>query len=391
MDQNEAQRAPKESAAERVRRLAKEEQTRQLSEKSERAEDVGRQIEAAKLNLSESERQLNEVRDGLNAVSDLEVSGAPITREIEEIKAQLLIDRDKHTGEIREIGLQIEALQKDPAYLEVTAAKEAEKKEAERKEKEKANAAREKENKEAAEQYLKDIDAFVNEVTEAVRIAKQREQEIGVIQKEKGALYNQIKPLEDKIENELDKLLDKMPHDQLAAIREAVAEAKKTVTIYDSSRSRIPHPAAESLPQWYGAWKNVVKPWPLPFADKPLRALLAFEEDPQIAEHAKLRSQIKEFDRKAAELFADRKKTNSAFMEKFLADGGPASTIPKIVQKLRDQTYPYVNKDEANQRIASLSTTRKDLRSYLVADVGNEAFYAYENSTFQKMYTDPTY
>jgi hypothetical protein len=387
------------SPAERARGLAQkakekreQQEGEQQARKAERYSDLKERLRVMGEALAEKRRELKEVQDGLNEIRDIEQEGT-VTDELTELRVQLEGDKAALEEKMREDEQAIQAVETDPLYVEMIALEFAATSEAERVHAEAQGALRKKEAAERAERAGANLDTVIREISSAIEVAERRERDIRTLRAEKEKLEKEKGELEKDVETDIGELLYALPEKQQRGISEAVIKARTSgSTIYASNvgigeRRMVDRPAASTISEWFSAWRESVAPSFFIFLDKPLRALLAFESDARLEKFRGLQGKIQELTDKERTLFDDRKKTNSAYIERFLAEDSAASTLDEAsLQLLR--SGDGLDKTATREKLQKLTELRSRF-TILLADVGNDRYRQYNDSRFRNLWLSP--
>jgi hypothetical protein len=194
------------------------------------------------------------------------------------------------------------------------------------------------------------------------------------------------------VENDIGGLLYALPDKQQQRIADAVTEGRKVgAVIYASDEGtherRIAYrPSATTMTEWFAAWREKVVPSFLPFVDGPLRALAAFEGDARLEKVRGLQGQIQELTNKEELLFTDRRNTNAAFIERFLAPDSAPSALGESLDALH--FADDVDKGALREKVRKLADLRGKI-SIALADVEAEQYRQYEQSNFARLLLSP--
>ena len=381
--------------AEKARRMAREaKEKREQAEvelhtqKTEQFRELKDRLRIAGEAMAQRRQELREVQDGLNEIVDIEQEG-PLTDDLKELRAELERTKVAFEGKLNEEELAIQGVEADPLYVEMDAAETAAKDEANRLLNQERATLRKNEALERTERTVRNLDAVILEISSAIKVAEKREEDIRSLRKDKEKLKDQMKVPSGQMEVDLGGLLYVLPEKQQHAIAQAVEEARTHgAVIYASEihdrESRIGYrPAASSMSAWFSAWREKVTPSFLPFVDRPLRALLAFEADPRLDHVRELQVQLQALTEREEAMFADRKNTNIACIEHFLApDSDVAALDDASLQLLRD--VDEKEKVAAREKIQRLAELREKFDIVLV-DLGDERYRRYLNSPLPRL------
>lgn len=399
MSQESKDQPEKISPAEKARRLALEakekrerEEGERRAQKAEQYRELKERLQIAGEALAGKRQELKEVQDGLNEIVDIEKGGL-MSDDLQELRVQLEGSKEVLEAKIREDEQAIQAMEADPLHVEIAATESAAKAEADRVQAAEKESSRKKEALEKIEHAVKNLDTAIREISSAIKVAEKREEDIRSLRADKKKLEKEKEDLEKSIETDIGGLLYVLPEKQQKGIADAVAEARKDgITIYGSNvgyhENRTAYrPGATTMTEWFAAWREKVTPSFLPFVDKPLRALLAFEGDARLEKFRGLQGQLQELTDKEKALFADREKTNVAYIERFLApDSAPSALDDASLHLLR--FADGVDKEAVREKLRRLIELRSKF-TIVLTDVGGERYRRYENSKFRSLWLSP--
>lgn len=399
MSQDTKDQLEKISPAEKARRLAREakekrerEEGERQAQKAEKYSELKERLRAAGEVLAEKRQELKEVQEGLNEISDIEQEGL-VTDDLTELRAQLEGSKAALEAKIAEDERAIQAMEADPLHVEMAAVESAAKAEDDRVQAAEQESLRKKEALEKIERAVTNLDTVIREISSAIKVAEKHEEDIRSLRAEKKKLEKERDELAKGIETDIGGLLYVLPEKQQKAISDAVAAAKeKGVTIYGSDvgyhENHIAYrPGATTMTEWFAAWREKVTPSFLPFVDKPLRALLAFQGNARLEKFRGLQGQLQELTDKENALFADRKETNIAYIERFLAPGSATSALDDAsLQLLR--LADGVDREAVREKFRKLSELRSKF-IIVLTDLGDERYRRYENSRFRNLWLSP--
>lgn len=394
MSQESQGKDEKISPAEKARRLAREVKAQREEEehalKNQKVEQYS-ELTARLQNMREAlvikRQDLQEVQEGLREIDYAEKEGL-MSDALTELRAQLKVDLIALEAQIQEDALAIEAIEADPLLVEMTAIESASKAEADRISVIEQESRRKKEAIEQVAHAIENLDTIICDISAAMKIAEKREERIRSLREEKAKMDKQYAELAKTIEKDVDGLLAQLSEKHQRAIADAVAEAlKHHATIAASSRpfqEARPgfRPAASTLSEWFSAWREQVTPSIVPFVDKPLRTLRAFEHDERLEKARVLLGEVKELTDTINALFDERKKTNVAYIERFLAPEAALSSLETSLHTLR--IAQGIDKKDVNGKLLQLSTLRSKF-PILLTDVQDEQYRQYDRSKFLQL------
>lgn len=371
------------SPAEKARKLAAKAKEQLAREEAERqAEKVGRlreiesKIKETREALADQRRELKEVQDGLNEIADVEKDGV-MSDELLELRGQLEADKEAIAGRVRELEEAARTLESDPLHAEMAeATRVVEEEQAQAAAAAEAERAQ-REKKEMLESGMRRLETAISKLETALQVAQQRETDIRSLRAEQEQLVKQLNQLAKTVETDIGGVLYAIPEKQQRAIEQAVREARTDQPIHSASgfsgdNGIVYRPSATTMSTWFEAWRKRVTPSLLPFTDRPLRALIAFSEDPRIAAVEEQQGKISKLTEQVDALFADRKATNTKFAESLLA---PDSKIMGLdFATLRDLRYSDgIDKKKLREDLLRLAECRKKL-DFLLTDVDTELY-----------------
>ena len=379
----EAQRVAEASAREAAARDAERVAAEHAAEAAEtrRAEIAAlrERLATAELAVTDKQREIAEIQSGIDAIRDEEKKG-PLSGELLALEDELTRDLWTEQEALASLERARDVISGSPAYREILeeeqAAREAE--EAER-------ARAEVEEKEARYQTMRQeifdgLARLTREAAEAVRVGKEENEGIKKLRKDREKLEKDYKPQAQAFERKVQETFYAVPEKQRNLIEDAYREAKESVyhTELQGRGDRFTIPAARSFTRWLDMWRNKVTPSPIPFFDKPLRALLALEASPELAALKPLWEAIDASHEKDANTFRERDKRNQAFAARFMAEDSPIryATDYKVRDSLR-----YEDRTSLDTAIQELRRVTHDRDfHFAINGVGNDLYREMQKS-----------
>ncbi len=384
------------SPVERARRLALKEKERQEREATERKEaktvlyrEIEERLKATEELIVGRQQELKEVQDGLDEIANI-ANGGLMTTELADLRAELDADKAGLIERIRADQRLVQELLKDPIYIEMTEAAEAAAAEVARVKA--AEAETEAKNVERAKvrKTLKDIFTLSQEVKTAFEAARARELEISSLREDIVRQERERDSLDGHIRDFIGRAFYELPDKQRLAIERVVDEAEGGKNIVFSRRSvrdgRMV-PSGHSVAEWYGTWHDKVTPgW---FGDKALRGLRALENDPRIGQMQTVMAKLNELYDTQTALVEARNKTNTEFVQRFVAPDSIASSIDvKALSDLRNSNS--AGRNEVDSCVKELADIRREI-NILLTGISPELDAQFRQSKFVSADSIETY
>jgi myosin heavy subunit len=385
---NKVEETQRPSPAEKARLLAEKAQKERAQQEQQAREErfqgyveLRDRLKALEDRSTGLERELLSIQEGLDEIARVAESGT-MSDELKDLQNQLEVSRNELEVEKINLDLDKQEIENNPLYTEGQEIEKIQEADEAQKQREQETERAQKESRERIEQLIRGVDLAIHEMTEALKVAETREGDIRALRGEKTVLEQKKQELSKGLETDIAGVLYVIPEKQQQAIQEAVTKARETGTrIYTSDigafDQRFVHrPAAGTMSEWFSSWKEKVTPSFLPFADKPLRALLAFATDPRLGELQTVDAQSTVLTEKEKALFADRQETNIAFIERFLAQTAPLLNFSSLNEIRRADN---LDQDLVGEKLRKLAQVSKGF-SLLLADVGSERYRQFEQS-----------
>lgn len=381
--------SPKDGGGNLVREIKgkiRQEKERKQADRAAQYLDLKERLQTIKSALVKKRRELDGIQEGFNDIVNTEGKG------IEPEKLKIFFAPLEEKKARLEVGIKkdeqaINAIENNLLFVEFAKAESAAKAEEVRKQIVEQEARKKEEKLKKTENTMKNLDTIIREISLAIEAATEREKKIISLRAEREKLEDDKKVLGEVIEADVNNLLNALSEKRQKAIADALQEArKKGVSIYTSdihfqeSRSVLYRPLASTMSEWFAAWRDEVTPSAIPFLDRPLRALRAFEKDTQLERFRKLQEKIENLLNNERGLFADRKKINTDFIKKFLApDSIFSATINRgSLRLLRDDE---TKEQTVKKKFAELDNLRKKM-DVLLFDIGDNLYGQYRQSWF---------
>lgn len=378
----------------KVRRLGQEakqkreqEEAELQAQKTKDYQELQEHLQTAIETLEARRQELKEVQDGLNEIVDIEKDGI-MTDDLKQLRTELEESKKILEDKINEDESAIKELKADPLYVEMAAVKAAANVEAQRVEAQERESQRKQEEREKIQRTLENLDTLIVEISSAIEVAKKRESDIRAVRAKKEELQKRMEGLAESIETDIGAFLYALPEKQQRAIATAVTSALESGVAMFRSRITGDHiafrPSANTMSAWFEAWREKVTPSVIPFTDRPLRALLAFEGDERLDQFRKQQELKQKLTDEETALFADRGETNVKFIENFLAPDSTASTLDfDALSALRHTNDEH--KDEVIHKLRKLNDLRNNF-DLLLSSVGDPHYRQYDQSQFKRSY-----
>lgn len=383
------------SPAEQARRLAlvakqkhEQEAREHQAKKTEQYEELKKRLQIARNALTKKRQDLKEVEDGLAEIADIDKEGI-MSDDLEKLRIDLVGQKATLETRIREDEQAIADMEADPLHVEMKAAESAAKIEADRVQAAQSESRRNQELREQLERAVAKVDKVVRDISLAIRVAQKHTEDMNALQEEKEQLEGEMGRLTNDIKVDVAVLLHALPEKQELAIADAVEETRqKGKVIYGGEQSLrdnrvVSVPAVISMSEWFAAWREKVTPSIFPFLDKPLRAVLAFEGDARLEKMRELQKKLQTLIEGKNQRIAVQKRTNTKFIDGFLAEDSAASTLNDDLSLLR-RFAKGEQMEVVNEQIGKLDNLRRTF-NILLTDVGDERYQLYKESPFAKL------